>query len=77
MASKFRNDILVPLEIEPIETPQTASRLTAFIPIVLALVGVAAILAGGVSAKTRAFASRQEVDTIATGSIAPALHQDR
>ena len=76
MASKFRNDILVPLEIEPIETPREASKLTAFIPIALALVGVAAILAGGISAKSREVASQAAVDTLATGSIGPVMPQN-
>jgi hypothetical protein len=76
MASKFRNDILVPLEIEPIEAPREASKLTAFIPIALALVGVAAILGGGISAKTREVASRASVDTMVTGSIGPAMLQN-
>jgi hypothetical protein len=77
MASKFRNDILVPLEIEPIEAPREPSKLTAFIPITLALVGVAAILAGGISAKSREVASRAAVDTMVTGSIGPALPEGR
>ena len=49
MASKFRNDISIPAEIEPIETPE-GGKLAAFVPIVLALISVAAILAGGISA---------------------------
>jgi hypothetical protein len=73
MASKFRNDILIPLEIEPIETRPEAGRFTAFVPITLALVGVAAILAGGISAKHHEMAGRPAIDTIETGSIAPAV----
>ena len=64
---------MVPLEIEPIETPREPSRLTAFIPITLALVGVAAILAGGISARSREVASRVTVDTMVTGSIGAAI----
>ncbi len=64
---------MVPLEIEPIATPREPSRLTAFIPIVLALVGVAAILAGGISARSHELVGRTAVDTMATGSIAPAM----
>lgn len=67
---------MVPLEIEPIETPREASKLTAFIPIALALVGVAAILAGGISAKSREVASRPAIDTMATGSIGPVMSQN-
>ena len=73
MASKFRNDILIPLEIEPIETHPKGSRLAAFVPIVLALIGVAAILAGGITAKSHEVAGRPAVDMIETGSIAPAV----
>ena len=67
---------MVPLEIEPIEAPREASKLTAFIPIALALVGVAAILAGGISAKSREVASRPAIDTMATGSIGPVMSQN-
>ena len=42
MASKFRDDILIPIEIEPIETRPEESKLAAFVPIVLALISVAA-----------------------------------
>ena len=67
---------MVPLEIEPIETPREASKLTAFIPIALALVGVAAILAGGISAKSREVESRPAVDTMVTGSLGPVMRQN-
>jgi hypothetical protein len=73
MASKFRNDILIPLEIEPIETRPEPSKLAAFVPILFALIGVVAILAGGISAKTRDSGDRQGIDMIQTGSIAPAV----
>jgi len=77
MASKYRNDILIPLEIEPIETRPEESKLAAFVPIVLALIGVAAILAGGISAKSHEVAGRPAVDMIETGSIAPAVPAER
>jgi hypothetical protein len=77
MASKFRNDILIPLEIEPIETRPEPGRLTAFIPITLAVVGVAAILAGGISARHHEVADRAAIDMIETGSIAPAVPAPR
>jgi hypothetical protein len=69
MASKFRNDILIPLEIEPLEMPRESSRLTAFVPIVLALIGVGAILAGGISAKHHELAGQSSLDPIETGSV--------
>jgi hypothetical protein len=50
MAPKFRSDILIPIEIEPIETRPEGGKLAAFVPIALALISVAAILAGGISA---------------------------
>lgn len=73
MASKFRNDILIPLEIEPLEVRPEGNKLAAFVPIVLALIGVAAILAGGITAKSHEVAGRPAVDTIETGSIAPSI----
>jgi hypothetical protein len=69
MASKFRNDILIPLEIEPIETRPQCSRLAAFVPITLALIGIGAILAGGISAKNHELAGRPVIDPIETGSV--------
>ena len=69
MASKFRNDILIPLEIEPIETRPQGSKLAAFVPITLALIGIGAILAGGISARNHEIAGRAVVDPIETGSV--------
>jgi hypothetical protein len=71
MASKFRNDILIPLEIEPIETRPEGNRFAALVPITLALIGVAAILVGGISARNHELAGGPMIDTIETGSIAP------
>jgi hypothetical protein len=49
------------------------SRIIAFIPITLALLGVGAILFGGISARDPATAvsALEEIDPIQTGSIAP------
>ena len=69
MAYKLRNDILIPLEIEPLETRPQGNKLAAFIPIVLALIGVGAILAGGISARNHEIANRVIVDPIQTGSV--------
>ena len=77
MASKFRNDILIPLEIEPIETRPEGSKLAAFVPIALALIGIGAVLAGGISAKHHELAGQPVLDTIETGSIAPAVAAPR
>jgi hypothetical protein len=73
MASKLRNDILIPLEIEPLETRPEGSKLTAFVPIAVALLGIGAILAGGISAKHHELAGQPVLDPIETGSIAPAV----
>jgi hypothetical protein len=73
MASKIRNDILIPLEIEPIEIRPAGNKLAALVPITLALIGVGAILVGGISAKQHELAGRPVIDTIETGSIAPAV----
>jgi hypothetical protein len=64
-----RNDILIPLEIEPITHVPPRSRLAAFVPIAVAIVGVIAVLAGGVSARHAEYAARQAVDPITTGSV--------
>lgn len=49
------------------------SKLAAFVPITLALFGVAAVLLGGVSARhgEADVASARQIDPIVTGSIAP------
>lgn len=67
-----RNDILIPLEIEPVTELPKRSRLAAFVPIVIAVLGVAAILFGGISARDHDVAARQAIDPITTGSIHPA-----
>lgn len=64
-----RTDILIPLEIEPITETQPRSRMAAFVPIAVAMVGVLAVLIGGVSARNADVAARQAVDSITTGSV--------
>ena len=61
-------DILLPTDIEPVR-PHQKNRFAAFIPITLALIGIAAILFGGVSARSTDSAARQGIDPITTGSI--------
>jgi hypothetical protein len=70
MASHLRDDILVAATPETAEVHPRRSQLAALVPITLAIIGVAIILLGGVSA--RDVASTVAVDPIATGSIAPA-----
>ncbi len=67
-----RDDILVE------DTPATAAgnhqlrvRIAAFVPITVAIIGIGAILLGGVSARQNVTAMAPTIDTIATGSIAP------
>ena len=50
------------------------SKLAAFVPITLALIGVGAVLLGGVSARhaDADTASLRQIDPITTGAIAPA-----
>jgi hypothetical protein len=64
-----RNDILIPLEIEPIAEVPPRSRLAAVVPIAVAIVGVVAVLIGGVSARHGDVAARQGVDPVVTGSV--------
>ena len=55
----------------------TRSRLIAFVPIAVALIGIAAIFLGGVSARIDDTASTSivEVDPVMTGSIATPDHR--
>jgi hypothetical protein len=64
-----RNDILIPLEIEPVAHVPPRGRLAAFVPIAVAVVGVIAVLIGGVSARNADLAARQAVDPVMTGSV--------
>ncbi len=70
MRAMARNDILIPLEIEPAELPKRG-KLAAFVPITIAVLGVAAVLLGGISARDHQVAARQAVDPVITGSIHP------
>jgi len=71
-----RNDILVeptsPTDADPLldtDLPLGA-KLAAFLPITVALAGVIAVLAGGITARHDVTAAVPAIDTIATGSIA-------
>ena len=46
------------------------ARIAAFVPLTIALIGIGAILFGGISARHDTRAAAPVVDTIATGSIA-------
>ena len=66
-----RDDILVDV------TPSSAFgrtplrvRLASFVPITVAILGVGAVLLGGVSARHEVAAAKPPLDTMVTGSIA-------
>lgn len=65
----MRDDIL----IDP-ETPSTGSnrplrvRLAAFVPITIAILGIAAVLLGGISARHKV--ADAGIDAIVTGTVA-------
>ena len=67
-----RDDILVE---KTLATPEAGRalrvRIAAFVPITVAIIGIGAILLGGVSARQNVTAEVPAVDAIATGSIAP------
>jgi len=63
-----RDDVLVPAPAPEVETT-LRMKLAAFVPLTLALLGVAAILLGGISARHEETAAVPAVDTMATGSI--------
>lgn len=65
-----RNDVLVAQAIPDDAEPPLRARLAAFVPLTIALIGIGAILLGGVSARHDPRAEAPVVDTIATGSIA-------
>ena len=50
MASRLPDDIMLPPSAAPASAPAARSRLVAFVPITIAVVGVAAIMLGHVTA---------------------------
>jgi hypothetical protein len=71
MPLKTPLDILLPAESGPDCGHPEESRIAAFVPIALALIGIAAILLGGISARHDEALDRQAIDQIQTGSITP------
>ncbi len=64
-----RDDILVESDGAPdVERPLRV-RIAAYVPLAIAILGIGAILLGGISARHEKTASAPVVDTIATGSI--------
>jgi hypothetical protein len=70
MAKTFPDDILIPSGAADERAP--SRPFAAFIPISLAIAGVAAILLGGISAQSTVAGGPSGVDPIVTGSIAKA-----
>jgi hypothetical protein len=73
MALDLGRIILVDLEEERAE-PRPALKLAAFLPITIALLGIGAILVGGISAGPQTVARKAApeaapIDTMMTGSI--------
>jgi hypothetical protein len=65
-----RNDILVEPTSPEMDTDlPLGAKLAAFLPITVAIVGVIAVLVGGLSARHDVTAEIPAIDSIATGSI--------
>lgn len=71
MATDLGRTILVALDDPTPDDRPVRVRLAAFLPIVVALLGVGVVLLGGISAGPTSVAKVDAVDPIATGSIAP------
>jgi hypothetical protein len=69
MVARIPNDILLPADSQPVPAAPQSNRVAAFVPITLALLGVAAILFGGVSARHSDATAQQLIDPITTGAI--------
>jgi hypothetical protein len=64
------DDLLIQLATDAADGRPKRSRMAAFVPITVALIGVAIVLVGGVSARNFDTAS-SGVDPMITGSVAP------
>jgi hypothetical protein len=64
--AKLPSDILLPVDVET-DTHLPRARAAAFVPITLALLGIGAILIGGISA--RSVDPDGRYDSVVTGSI--------
>ncbi len=72
MASDLGRTILLRPDEDSAEQRPAGAQAVAFLPISVAIFGVAVILLGGLSLSTTSVAKKQAIDPIATGSIAPA-----
>jgi len=64
-----RDDVLVPAPTPDPGTTTLRMKLAAFVPLTIALLGIAAILVGGISARHQDTAAAPAIDGITTGSI--------
>ncbi len=64
-----RDDILLTSAAEEAAARPLRARIAAFVPIAVALIGVGAILGGGISAGHRQMAAATAVDAMTTGSV--------
>lgn len=73
MGFEFGRTFIVTLEDETQAERVRPVKLAAYLPLTIAILGIAAILVGGVTAApTMQTAKKQALDTIQTGSIHPA-----
>jgi hypothetical protein len=71
MSTRFPDDLLLPPADVHAEARLRPAKLAAFVPIVVALAGVAAILLGGLTVRGAA-----GTDPVITGSVQPTPQQD-
>ena len=72
MASVLPDDILLPTATGSVDLRPSRSRITAFVPIIIAVIGVAAILVGRVTVHDVAESGVVDgVDPVITGSVKP------
>lgn len=73
MALRYRDDLTLPLVAESTGSDSRRTPVAAFVPIAVALIGLALIMFGGATARDPAtavgVANQVQVDPIATGSI--------
>ena len=67
--SNTTDEFFLPVAANPLTKRVSRTRIIAFVPIVLALVGVGAILLGHVSAPTAVADKQPSIDPVVTGSI--------
>ena len=75
MSTRFPDDIVLPPHARQSEAHLRPARMAAFVPIAVALAGVAAILVGSLTVRggaTMVATSAQKTDPLTTGSVAPA-----